>query len=117
MAYLILVRMNLRRRALVFLLLAAVLLFAFFVRTWWLDQRAGVSAYVATRLKRTLSADPRFARVAVRRKFEEVAVLAPDSLQASDRTDLQRIVTEQSKPLDVHVFYFPAADISTTPSP
>jgi hypothetical protein len=108
--------MNARRRVLVFTLLAVIVVFGFVVRAWWQDQRAGLYARVATHLKQALSADPRFVTVSVRRNFDEVVVLAPDTLRTPDKAALQHIVTEESKPLDIRVLYLPALDAAVTPS-
>ena|ERR1700730_14940223 len=109
--------MNVRRRVLVIVLVAVALVVVLAIRTWWLDQRAGVCAYVATHLKQSISSEPRFAKVTVRRTREAVAVLAPDTLQSSDRAALERTVAEYSKPLDVHVLYLPMPAADSTSSP
>ena len=109
--------MNVRRRVLLCALVAVAIVVGFAFRAWWVDQRSGLYARVATQLKRSLSSESRFAGVTVRRERQDVVVLAPDTLEASDRAALQGIVAAQGRPLDIHVRYMPALDPSRTDKP
>jgi hypothetical protein len=105
-------------RIVLFSLLAIVLIVGIFVcRAWWQDQRAGLCNYVATRLTQSISADARFTEVAVRHTRDSVVVLAPKDLRASDKSELQRIVTEQGKPLNIQVQYRARLETVSTPAP
>jgi hypothetical protein len=75
--------MNVRRRVLLSALVAVTIVVGFALRAWWLDQRAGRYARVATQLKQSLSSEARFGGVTVRRTRHNVEVLAPDTLQVS----------------------------------